>query len=251
MPWTVLSDPAARKYVSGVAWHCYEGDVPAQSQVHDAFPDKDTWFTECSGGEWAPKFGETLGWMASKLIIGASNHWSRGTLLWNLALDPQYGPHKGGCGDCRGVITIDPASGAITRNVEYYALGSRQPLRSAGRASDPDRRPATRMSRQHRSSTQMVAASPFFTARRARARSTLRSTANAILSRCQQVPSPHCAGERAAAPSDPADQDRKRTLLAFAAVTTLFFAWGFITSNNDPLIVALRAAFSLTIRRRC
>ena len=40
-------------------------------------------------------------------------------------------------------------------------------------------------------------------------------------------------------------QDRRRTLLAFAAVTTLFFAWGFITSNNDPLIVALRAAFSL------
>ena len=39
--------------------------------------------------------------------------------------------------------------------------------------------------------------------------------------------------------------ERKRTLLAFAAVTTLFFAWGFITSNNDPLIVALRAAFRL------
>jgi FHS family L-fucose permease-like MFS transporter len=39
--------------------------------------------------------------------------------------------------------------------------------------------------------------------------------------------------------------DRNRTLLAFAAVTSLFFAWGFITSNNDPLIVALRAAFSL------
>lgn len=39
--------------------------------------------------------------------------------------------------------------------------------------------------------------------------------------------------------------DRHRTFLAFAAVTTLFFAWGFITSNNDPLIVALRAAFSL------
>jgi FHS family L-fucose permease-like MFS transporter len=38
---------------------------------------------------------------------------------------------------------------------------------------------------------------------------------------------------------------RRRTQLAFAAVTSLFFAWGFITSNNDPLIVALRAAFSL------
>lgn len=32
---------------------------------------------------------------------------------------------------------------------------------------------------------------------------------------------------------------------AFISVTTLFFAWGFITSNNDPLIVALRAVFHL------
>ncbi|MFA5964191.1 MAG: sugar MFS transporter [Sphingomonas sp.] len=32
---------------------------------------------------------------------------------------------------------------------------------------------------------------------------------------------------------------------AFISVTTLFFAWGFITSNNDPLIVALRAVFRL------
>ena len=41
------------------------------------------------------------------------------------------------------------------------------------------------------------------------------------------------------------EQDRRRSLFAFAAVTTLFFAWGFISSNNDPLIVALRAAFTL------
>ena len=39
--------------------------------------------------------------------------------------------------------------------------------------------------------------------------------------------------------------DGRRTLFAFAAVASLFFAWGFITSNNDPLIVALRTAFSL------
>jgi FHS family L-fucose permease-like MFS transporter len=42
-----------------------------------------------------------------------------------------------------------------------------------------------------------------------------------------------------------AGQDLRRNSLAFAAVTTLFFAWGFITSNNDPLIVALRSAFNL------
>jgi len=42
-----------------------------------------------------------------------------------------------------------------------------------------------------------------------------------------------------------AEDQRKQRAIAFAAVTTLFFAWGFITSNNDPLIVALRAAFHL------
>lgn len=44
----------------------------------------------------------------------------------------------------------------------------------------------------------------------------------------------------------PITQDRRPTLLAFGAVTSLFFAWGFITSNNDPLIVALRTAFTLS-----
>src|SRR5271170_5742593 len=33
---------------------------------------------------------------------------------------------------------------------------------------------------------------------------------------------------------------------AFIAVTTLFFAWGFITSMIDPLIPSVRAVFSLT-----
>jgi len=33
---------------------------------------------------------------------------------------------------------------------------------------------------------------------------------------------------------------------AFLSVTTLFFAWGFITSNNDPLIASLKASFSLS-----
>jgi glucosylceramidase len=123
MPLAVLRDPFARHYVSGIAWHCYNGDVAAQSAVHDAFPQKDAWLTECSGGEWSPNYAEVLAWMTDKLIIGASNNWSRGTLLWNLALNPAHGPHTGGCEDCRGVVTVDPKTGAITRNVEYYVLG--------------------------------------------------------------------------------------------------------------------------------
>lgn len=121
-PLAVLSDPRARRYVSGIAWHCYAGDPSAMAAVHAAYPGKDVFFTECSGGEWAPHWGETLGWMIDNLVIAASRSGSRGTLLWNLALDENHGPHLGGCGDCRGVVTIDRKSGAITRNVEYYVL---------------------------------------------------------------------------------------------------------------------------------
>ncbi len=39
---------------------------------------------------------------------------------------------------------------------------------------------------------------------------------------------------------------RKGTSLAFAYVTTLFFAWGFATSLIDPLIAAVRKVFDLS-----
>lgn len=122
-PLAVLADSAARRYVAGVAWHCYGGDVSAQSVVHDAHPDKDAWFTECSGGAWSPKFGDNLKWMAQHLIIGSTRHWARGVLMWNLALDETGGPHLGGCGNCRGLVTIDGTTGTVTRNEEYYAFG--------------------------------------------------------------------------------------------------------------------------------
>ena len=121
-PLRVLGDSVARRYIAGVAWHCYGGDVSAQTKVHDAYPAKDAYFTECSGGDWAPSFADNLVWNVRTLIIGATRNWARGVLLWNLALDEQHGPHKGGCGNCRGVVTIDSRSGAVTRNVEYYAL---------------------------------------------------------------------------------------------------------------------------------
>ena len=121
-PLQVLADTAAPRYIAGVAWHCYGGDVSAQTLVHDAHPDKDAYFTECSGGEWAPNFADNLKWFVRTLIIGSTRGWAKGVILWNLALDENHGPHTGGCGDCRGVVTINSASGVITRNVEYYAL---------------------------------------------------------------------------------------------------------------------------------
>ena len=122
-PLTVLADARARAFVSGVAWHCYGGDVSAQAQVAAEHPDKDVFFTECSGGDWAADFDDSFGWTMKTLIFGSTRHWARGVLMWNLALDETYGPHAGGCGDCRGVVTIDSRTGAVERNQEYYAFG--------------------------------------------------------------------------------------------------------------------------------
>ena len=122
-PAAVLADPEANAFIAGVAWHCYGGDVSAQGQVRDLYPDKDVFFTECSGGDWAPDFGGSFLWNMKTLIIGSTSHWARGVLMWNLALDQDHGPHAGGCGDCRGVVTIDSRTGEIIRNQEYYAFG--------------------------------------------------------------------------------------------------------------------------------
>jgi glucosylceramidase len=121
-PLAVLADTLARKYVNAVAWHCYAGDVSAQDNVHAVYPSKDAYFTECSGGGWAPVWADNLKWFVGTLVIGSTRGWAKGVALWNLALDENAGPHLGGCGNCRGVITINSATGFVTRNVEYYAL---------------------------------------------------------------------------------------------------------------------------------
>lgn len=121
-PLAVLADTKAAPYIAGVAWHCYNGEPSAQGPVHDAYPDKETYFTECSGGGWSPKWADALPWMAGSMVESV-RFWSKGVLFWNLALDEKSGPHLGGCGDCRGVVTVDSKTGAVTRNLEYYILG--------------------------------------------------------------------------------------------------------------------------------
>lgn len=121
-PMAVLADPVAEPFITGVAWHCYEGEVSAQTEVRAAHPEKSVWLTECSGGGWEPAWDKALSWLTRTLIIGGTRNWAEGVLFWNLALDETSGPHAGGCGDCRGVVTIDRTTGEITRNVEYYAL---------------------------------------------------------------------------------------------------------------------------------
>jgi glucosylceramidase len=119
-PLAILADNDASKYVDGSAFHLYGGAISALGPVHDAYPNKNVYFTE----QWvgAPSnFQNDLQWAVNNLIIGATRNWSRNVLEWNLATDASYGPHTaGGCSTCLGALTI---SNTISRNVSYYIIG--------------------------------------------------------------------------------------------------------------------------------
>jgi glucosylceramidase len=119
-PITVLSDPAAGTYTGGSGFHLYLGEITALSTVHDAFPGKDIFFTEqlVLPHRGATKLG--IAEPVARVMIGATTNWARNVLLWNLAADPQNGPHTedGGCPVCSGAITLD--GDKVTRNLAYY-----------------------------------------------------------------------------------------------------------------------------------
>jgi glucosylceramidase len=120
-PIKVLSDPRAAAAAAGTAIHCYGGTVTAQSELHNRFPDKDIWLTECSGGEWQK--GKLLEQQA-RLIIGATRNWAKSVVLWNLALNQDHKPYLGGCTTCRGVITVNDsvAPSQVIETVDFTAL---------------------------------------------------------------------------------------------------------------------------------
>ncbi len=120
-PITVLSDADARQYIDGSAFHLYGGDISALSTVHNAYPDKNVYFTEeWVGGSSSNNFAPDLKWHVKNLIIGAPLNWSKNVIEWNLASDPHYQPHtQGGCSTCLGALTIGTS---ISRNVSYYII---------------------------------------------------------------------------------------------------------------------------------
>jgi len=121
-PIHVLNDSDARSFVTGTAFHCYHGNVLDQALVHDLHPDKTILMTECTGLVGSD-FGHDIRWAMRNLFIGATRYWATDVLMWNLALDENSGPQNGGCTNCRGIVTIDQATGAVTLNTEYYLLG--------------------------------------------------------------------------------------------------------------------------------
>ena len=123
----ILAESAVvRPYLAGISFHCYAGNVAdAQNAVHD-LAHIPIYFTECTGGSYAPYFGQNLANDTEGQVINVLRNWGKTVVFWNLALDQNGGPTvQHGCTDCRGVVTIDDSTtpSTVTRNVEYYVLG--------------------------------------------------------------------------------------------------------------------------------
>jgi len=121
-PLEILNDPEARQYVDGSGFHLYAGEIIAMSKVHDAYPDKNLYFTEQMVIEDKGDSELEIASPVQRLLVGATRNWSRNVLLWNLAADPENKPHtdNGGCPICQGAITLD--GNKVTRNIAYYTV---------------------------------------------------------------------------------------------------------------------------------
>lgn len=119
---TVLANAKAARFTDGVGFHLYLGEISALTQVHDAFPDKNIYFTEQMVIPGEDPTDHSIAVPVARILIGATQNWSRNVLLWNLAADPHNGPHtsNGGCPVCTGALTLD--GDHVTRLTAFYTI---------------------------------------------------------------------------------------------------------------------------------
>jgi glucosylceramidase len=121
---TILDDPDARKYVAGTGFHCYGGGPEQMKNVYEKYPEKEIYHTECSLGGWGDQnFPDIMKWLVGEIFMGNIENYIGAVLLWYLSTDENSGPVTNGCPSCRGFVTVDSKTGAITYNPEYYFSG--------------------------------------------------------------------------------------------------------------------------------
>jgi glucosylceramidase len=124
---TILSDPAAAKFVWGIGYHWYEtwtgGDMQFDNvkMVNDNFPGKSLLFTEgCAETFKLDRINEwSLGEKYGRSMINDFNAGTVGWTDWNILLDEKGGPNHVG-NFCFAPVHFDPAKGLIYTNSYYY-----------------------------------------------------------------------------------------------------------------------------------
>jgi O-glycosyl hydrolase len=100
----------------GTAWHGYAGQPSSQKVVHDAYPDKETYFTEYTViSQYFSEPYKNMKNTARNLLIGSIRYYSRSVVLWNLVLrkdeDGFTTPHLPNvCQNCNAAVLLLPDS---------------------------------------------------------------------------------------------------------------------------------------------
>lgn len=126
-PLKIYEDAEASKYFAGAAYHNYGGNKNELLNIHNSAPEKELVFSEASIGEWndGRELDKSLLRDMEEITLGTVNNWCKASIVWNLMLDNDQGPHggPGACATCYGAVDVDNESYSIvTRNSHYYIM---------------------------------------------------------------------------------------------------------------------------------
>ena len=106
-PRTILRDPQAAQFVSGVAFHGYAGEPAGMSVFHQEFPHVPLYFTE----------GSVFGIKGGVELIEKLRNWASGYNAWVTILDDNGKPNNGPFDASRTIITLDPKTREAERSI--------------------------------------------------------------------------------------------------------------------------------------
>lgn len=109
-PRTVLRDPAAAAFVSGVAFHGYVGDPSGMSVFHSEFPQVPLHFTE----------GSVFGVRGGADLVQRLRNWASSYNAWVTLLDEKGKPNNGPFEASRTLITLNPQTLSVTEHFDYF-----------------------------------------------------------------------------------------------------------------------------------
>lgn len=128
----VLSNPEAEKYIYGIGFHWYTGnifnrimwaeDFKSLDKLKNKFPSKLLLPTEgCQeNGPWLKEWEPAARYIHD--VINDFEHGAAGWIDWNMVLDSEGGPNKNH-NNCHAPIMVDiKNNGEIIKNPSYYVL---------------------------------------------------------------------------------------------------------------------------------
>jgi len=127
---SILSDPVAAQYATGVAYHWYTGDgFDALTKIQAEFPQAVLLASEATWEAWRWRKGTTLetgDWSFGEGyghdIIGDLNTGSVGWIDWNLILDQFGGPNHVN-NVCDSAMQVNVSRGEVYLHPQYFYIG--------------------------------------------------------------------------------------------------------------------------------